>query len=392
MKRTATFLVLVLIGTALCVPAYAGEPVPDTDSTNLATEAADQAAPAAKPAASPTATGPIQIKVNNDVWIRFGALLQPQADFQELSTGGWQKNLFIRRTRFIATGQVAKNVAFWFQTENSKLAFSPGNTKPIATGFQIADAVAEWRPRKEFGLWAGLIYLPTTREALKSSGSEFAIDTSAYAYTATTALAGSIGRDTGMMARGYLVNDHFEYRAGLFQGLRAAGARNTFRKIARVQYNFFDTEVYAFPAYQANVFGAKKILALGAAYDAQQDYKGRTADLFWDIPAGFGSTIGTLTYQHLDGGVTVPTMGASNIYGLEAGFIVKTAKVGPYFRYEERHFENPNSAKDEKRTLVGLNFYPRGNNFNVKLAYQLLSPKVGKKTTDYVIQLQLFVY
>jgi hypothetical protein len=387
-------------GTASTVAAPGGtaapEGAPATDDTAKpedpaqSTPGVQPSPPPAKPAA---ALPPLQIKIGPDTSIRFGFLIQPQADFLGLTTGGYSKNLFIRRIRFIAGGQITKQVFFFFQTENARLGLAAANgTKTLGAGFQTIDAVAEWRLSKPFNLWGGLIYLPTSREALKGSSAEFMLDVSTYAYTATTALAGTGGRDTGLMARGYFLGDHLEYRVGGFQGLREAGSRNAMRKIARLQYNFFDTEVYNMPSYPGSYFGTKKILAIGGAYDAQRDYRGQTADLYADMPTGFGSALGTVTYQMLDGGKFVTALPKSNIFVVDGGLFFKGSKLGPWARYEKRDFTGSNSSKSEKREYVGLNYYLMGNNFNIKAMVGRVTPAVGKETNQVTIQLQMSYY
>jgi hypothetical protein len=366
---------------AQATPAPAAEPVAQTSP------------PAAPPPPKPAPPGPIQIKVSDNVNFRFGTLLQPQADFSQASTGGYAKNLFLRRVRFIVAGQLAKQIYFFFQTENSRLGLpNAAGTKTLGAGFQTIDALAEWRFSKPLNLWVGLIYLPTSREALKASGSEFMIDTNTYAYTATTALAGTGGRDTGFMARGYFLADHLEYRAGLFQGLRETGSGNPMRDIARLQYNVFDTELYNMPSYPGSYFGTKKILALGAAYDAQKDYRGQTADVYADFPTLFGSAVGTATYQRLDGGKFLTALPKSNTFAVDGGVFFKGFKLGPWARYEKRDFATPNSSKNEKRALLGLNYYFAGNNFNIKAAFGRLSPAVGRKTNQFTVQMQALYF
>src|SRR5438128_1527641 len=161
------FLLSSAIAT-LCVPAFADTPGDPADPEQ--TPAPATPAPAPKPAPA----GPIQIKVNDNVNFRFGLLLQPQLDFQENASQQTGENLMLRRTRFIVSGQVAKNAYFFFQTENSRLGGAIGTgSKVISTGFQTIDAVAEYRFSKPFNIWAGLIYVPTSREALKGSASEY---------------------------------------------------------------------------------------------------------------------------------------------------------------------------------------------------------------------------
>ena len=123
----------------LCIPAFADTPGDPADPQTPPAPAPATPAPAPKPAPA----GPIQIKVNDNVNFRFGVLLQPQLDLQENAAGQTSENLMLRRVRFIASGQVAKNAYFFFQTENSRLGGAIGTgAKVISTGFQTIDAVA----------------------------------------------------------------------------------------------------------------------------------------------------------------------------------------------------------------------------------------------------------
>ena len=387
------FLILMAIAV-LTAPAFA-----DSDQPGDAKD--PQAPPTATPPPpppKPPAAGPIQIKVNDNVYFRFGILLQPMADFQEFVTNattgdkGTSENFMLRRERFIVSGQLAKNAFFFFQTENSRLgnAAAPTGAKVISTGFQTVDAVIEYRYSKPLNLWAGLIYIPSSREALKGSASEFMFDVNTYAFTATTALAGTAGRDTGFMARGYFLGDKLEYRAGLFQGLRQAGSRNSFRQIARLQYEFADTEPYALPSYAGSYFGTKRVITAGASYDKQGDYKGPTADLYVDVPTGFGSALGTVTFMHLDGGTFVPTLGRSNIFVADGGLFFKGSRLGPWLRYEKRNFANPNSAKNIKSYWAGINWYPFMNNFNMKFGIKEDHPVTGPHLRETVAMMQVY--
>src|SRR5438445_3086136 len=63
--------------------------------------------------ASAPANAQILLKVNDNVFIRFGIQMQDWADLQQdATTKGYAENLFIRRARFLVTGQVAPNVTF----------------------------------------------------------------------------------------------------------------------------------------------------------------------------------------------------------------------------------------------------------------------------------------
>ncbi|HEX7190446.1 MAG TPA: porin [Thermoanaerobaculia bacterium] len=390
----AGVITLGCVFALFCLTASADES--SANKTNDAT--VDQASVVKLPEAKPATTAPPQavIKVNDNVMFRFGVLVQPQVDMQETATGtdGYAQNVMLRRVRLMMGGQVTKNVFFFFDTEASRDGnATTAGAKNWTTSFQVLDAVAEYRYSKPLNIWAGLIYLPTSREALKSSASVFMLDQNLYAYTATTALMGTAGRDTGVMARGYFDNDKIEYRAGIFSGFREAGLRNSMRRIARIQYNFLDTEPYTLPSYPGSYFGAKKIVAIGAAYDAQNDYRGYTSDLFIDIPVKFGSFQSTVTWQQLDGAKTVLALPKSDTFAIDAGAYAKSVKIGPWVRYEERNYSDAaNKSKNEKHEIAGINWYPSLNNFNVKVGYGVLKPAVGRNVKDVTVQMQFYFY
>ena len=134
------------------------------------------------------------IKVNDNINFKVGMLMQPQADWQEVrnatdnGSGGFQQNFLIRRLRFLIGGQVAKNVFFFAETENGNLGKSTQAVggaqaaKSLGTGFNLLDAVGEWRIAKEFNIQFGEIRVPISREALKGSTSQFMLDLSAYTF------------------------------------------------------------------------------------------------------------------------------------------------------------------------------------------------------------------
>src|ERR1700687_1921285 len=231
------------------------------------------------------------VKVNDYVNFRLGILLQGQWDEQQVAnaannaTGGWQQNMLLRRARFILGGQVAPNVFFYVDTENSNLGKSTqtltsGTTgvKAPTTGFNLLDAVGEWRIAKEFNIQFGEILVPVNREIIKSSASTFMLDQSAYNLPDSAALQNNAGRDTGVMFRGYFFCDRLEYRSLILSGLRVPGVRNSPRFTERLQWNFFDPEVYVLPAYAGANFGNRKILDVGGSYDIQSDLKVASAD------------------------------------------------------------------------------------------------------------------
>ena len=253
------------------------------------------------------------IKVNDNVNFRLGILLQGWADWAGQSdaagnTAGFQQNLFLRRARFFLGGQVAKDVTFFFMTDNPNLGKSTqtltsGATgvKAPATGFIIQDASLEGAVATEFRNTAGLIPLPLCRNCNSSAATLLTMDYGTWSFQEGASTQSSVGRDTGFQAKGYLVDDHLEYRAGVYSGFRAPGVKNSFRYSARLQYDVFDVEKVQF--YPGTYFGTKKVLAFGAGYDAQSDYTAYAGDVF-SPPDRRRRITAQVDYIHYDGGTT----------------------------------------------------------------------------------------
>jgi len=87
------------------------------------------------------------VTVNDTVNFRLGFLLQTWADgVQDPISQGYSDNLFLRRVRLIMAGNLAKDVSFFFETENSRLGDAgTDGVKNINTGFHVLDAFGEWR-------------------------------------------------------------------------------------------------------------------------------------------------------------------------------------------------------------------------------------------------------
>jgi hypothetical protein len=347
------------------------------------------------------------IKVNDNINFKVGFLLQPQADFQEVAnttnngSGGYQENLFIRRVRFLIGGQVAKDVFFFAETENSSLGKSTQPVggaqvaKSLGTGFSLLDAVAEWRIAKEFNIQVGEIRSPISREALKSTPTQFMLDLSAYTFTTASALQNNAGeRDTGAMLRGYFFCDRLEYRAGVFSGFRAPGVKNEPRFTGRLQYDFFDTEVYSFVSYAGSYLGTKKILAIGGAYDTQNDFRYASADMYLDFPIPVGSFESTIQYQYINGGNTFATaLPQQSTFQIEGGVYLKALKIAPIARYEQKTFTaDVNVPKNESRVALGLNYYISGHNANLKVWWQRVALKTGYATNQFTFQMQAYYF
>ena len=332
------------------------------------------------------------IKVSDDVNVKFGMLVQTQADWtQDASTGRYQDNLFIRRVRFLVGGQVAPNVTFFFETDDPNLGKTVAGAKNISTGFIVQDAYLEWKAADAFALDAGLVFIPLCRNCIQSAATLLSIDYGAYSFLHGGPTRSVVGRDTGFMARGYLAKSRLEYRVGAFQGARDALSHNSFRSSGHLQYSFLDTETSYFTT--GTYLGKKKVFTVGGGYDVQSDYKAFAGDAYFDRPLG---PAGALTLQgdliHYDGGGTFADLPRQNDYLVEGGYFFTKAKVMPWVKVEGQKFASNNSGRSQERFQGGLSYFHRGHNVNIKAGYGRINPKTGRSTNLFTVQIQAFYF
>src|SRR2546425_5597714 len=139
------------------------------------------------------------IKVNENISIRFGTLIQAWGDAaQSATTNGYAQNLFMRRMRILIGGTLTPTISFFFQTDNPNLGKAP---KALGSGFITQDAFLEWKPlgatNNSFILDAGLMLPPLCRNCLESAATLLSLDYGSYSFTESAATQSSVGRDTG---------------------------------------------------------------------------------------------------------------------------------------------------------------------------------------------------
>lgn len=338
-----------------------------------------------------------QVAVGEESNVKVGLLLQGQADWsQDAATDGYAQNLFLRRFRILMGGQILPGLTFFAETDNPNLGKATADGKKgISSGLIVQDAYLEWKTSKELFFDAGLILVPFCRNCLNSAATHMTVDYGSASFLASTATNSVAGRDTGLQARGYLFGDRLEYRAAVTQGYREPGSRNPFRSTGRVQYSFLDPETVSF-FYPGTYFGKKKMLNVGAGWDFQKDYRAFAADLFVDLPAGEGMSLsGEIDWLRYDGETTFASIPKQDDLLVQAGLYFAGAKLFPYLRYERQRFDDRAKAlNDTDRWQVGLGYFLKGHNANLKVGWGRVDPKTaGAKSTNQVtIQLQGFYF
>jgi hypothetical protein len=331
------------------------------------------------------------IKVNDDVWFRFGMNIQAWGDFAQTATqNGYAENLYLRRDRFLITGSVAKDATFFFQTDDPNLGKAPKDL--TGAKFVIQDAFIEYKLADAFAIDAGKMIVPLGRNQLTSVAAFLTMDISPTTTAIITPTATDAFRDTGVELKGYLFDGgRLEYRAGLYQGIREPGARNAFLEAAYVQYNFADSERGY--AYQGTNLGKKTIVNVNGGYDTQNDYKAYTAGSTIDLPWGGGNEFAlNFQYDNYDGGTFIPTLPKQYDLLAELGLYFSPLKLQPYGKYEKQNF-SVLSANNQTRYGLGANYYVSGQNLKYSAQYLRVTPVSPIKSfNEFTVEMQVWYY
>ena len=353
------------------------------------------------------ASAQASLRINDSVSVRLGFLSQTWADFTQnvRQDSAYAQNIFQRRLRFIAGLQAGPHLSIFFQTDNPNLGRSgPGAAKQLGSGFIVQDAYAEVKPGSSNALLldAGIQYVPFCRNCVESAALILPIDFGAYSYLQSAATGSSAGRDVGFVGRGYLFGDRLEYRAGVFSGARLANgqqqASNSLRGAGRVQLQLLDPETPAY-AYAGTYQGRKKVLALGAALDAQGSYRGAAVDGFLSLPVGSNGITAQTNLIHYDGHELLAALPKQDAFEAEAGFHFFAAKLTPWVKYEARSYDDAVKSavfQDERRLQVGGTWYVMGNTLNLKAGYSRATlDRLGQEALSQngvTVQMQAYYY
>jgi hypothetical protein len=323
----------------------------------------------------------------------------------------YTQEIFLRRMRFLVTGQIGSKLSFIFQTDNPNLGRTGvGFTKSLATGFLLQDGLLEFQPAASnvFILDAGLELVPNCRNCINNAAQLLPIDYGIYTFLQGPFTVSSVGRDLGIMAKGNFLNQRFQYRVGAFSGARlpviplvplVQPGSNSLRSAGRLMVNFMDPEppTYTLPG---TYLGRKKVFNLGAGFDTQSRYKGISGDGFLSYPFGpNGMTLYGL-WILWDGGTFFPGLPKQNTYEVEGGYHFTAAKLTPWVKLEFRRFdEGVKTAifQNDRRYQFGGTYYAAGFNMNVKAAYtrgtfDQLVPLPRLNTNGFTLQLQGYYY
>jgi len=323
-------------------------------------------------------------------WVQFGLLAQAQGEWISTPDGtDTAQNLFLRRLRLVGGGKINDKITFFIETD------SPNLGKGLATGRKdetifLQDAILTYSFRDEFQIDTGMLLTPLSHNGGQGATTLLNIDYGPYTFLYSDPTTSKVGRDYGVQARGYVFKKHFEYRVGAFQGARGTTATKPLRVMARAVWYPFEAETGFF--YTGTNNGARRILAIGASVDHQDDYKTVGADVYWDWKLKGGNGISAqANVVRFDGGTTFSTLPRQNTWLVEAGFYHGASKLGPFLQAAGRDISGAASI-DEEKIVGGVAWWGSGHRFNVKVGLARLTRDVGPSRTQFIIQGQFYMY
>lgn len=321
---------------------------------------------------------------------KVGILGQLQAEQADVAgSNDTSKNLSFRRLRLIMGFNLSNDLSIFFDTDSPNLGKATNGVKDAGNIF-VQDFVATYKFAKEFQLDGGLMLMEQDYNHNQSAASLMALDYGAYTFNESAPTTSRTGRDYGLRARGYLGDDHLEYRLGVYQGVRGTNNSNEFRYAGRLMYSFFTPQTGLF--YRGTSLGKVHTLAFGGSFDKQMDYTNYGGDVYLDQPLGGGNSIVLQgDYNQIDGGKFLTTLPKQDDLLIEAGFYIAAAKLQPFIQYASENFKDPLRI-DETRTTAGLAYFASGHNNNLKLSYTRIEPKHGDSRKQVNLQWQVFQF
>lgn len=321
---------------------------------------------------------------------KIGLLGQLQGESIDVAgTDDTAQNLFFRRARILMSFTLGEKLSVFFDTDSPNLGKSNNAGVKDANDIFVQDFVASYKFSDGAIVDAGMILPVTNYNHGQSAATLLSTDYGPYTFIEAGALATRVGRDYGLQLRGNLLERHLEYRAGIFQGARGTNASNEFRYVARLMYQFFTPQAGLF--YRGTSLGKTRTVAIGASYDAQEEYSSFAGDLFVDLPIGSNGFSGQIDYQSVDGDIFFPNLAEQDNLLVEAGFYFSSIKLLPYLQYASQNLADAGRVDEEKWTL-GVGYMVSGHNNNIKFSYSQIKPDVGDDRDQFVIQWQVFQF
>lgn len=325
-------------------------------------------------------------------------------------------NFGFRRNRLALRGAWGDVVSMYVQTEFAEdlnvtaLDVAPANT---GSDFQMLDAVVRFNFKPGFKLSVGKFKYNFSRENLEACEDPLTLDRSLFVRTAYTTT-----RDQGLAAWGNFLKDRLQYRVDVMEGRKAVSGASSPgsnpRFSARAHVTLLEPE--SGYGYKGTYLGKKKVLTFGGAFQFEskvaytdastrvqpEDYKGYTADGYFEYPMKAGTVTLSAAWEKVDLGEAYlgadPDSGAVGLNGGKNGWYAKAGYLLPgtplqlFGRYEKWRFARLDDTYDElvDWVAVGAHYYVWGQNLKISAEYShtAFDKQEERDFNSFVTQLQ----
>ncbi|MDP7111329.1 MAG: hypothetical protein QGH45_05170, partial [Myxococcota bacterium] len=298
-----------------------------------------------------------------DVFVDVGYLLQPHLVLGNDPTAApeFTSDFYLRRSRLMLGGQVSPFVSFFVATDMPNWGKGGDWSNP---DLLVQDAVVSFGAHEAFRVSVGMLLIPFVHQAKQDPGTLHTLDFHDAVLRSPTGVA---RRDNGIEFRGLLAGGRLDYRVAITNGV--AGTPHDIPRLSgRVAVNFADAEPGLFLG--GTHLGDKKVVSIGAAFDAQPEafggadaYYAFGGDFFLDVPMGGNRLSSQVNYVYY-GGSANPDAGMGVLFDL--GYAI--GKLEPLVAVD--WFMPRGAAGGDDHLFgghVGLNWWLIGHRASIKL-------------------------
>ncbi len=371
--------------------------------------------------AAPLASQAVEIQVNENVKLNFGAWLKVWGGYID-------KGSSAAVTQDSNNTETSTNInliypAWWFGGKVSDsmdftlVWIAPGvvsGNDVLGTGLTLIDGFVDFNLADEFKITAGQFRAPFTRLHVTNEGTYVTETGPIYRGFAQGLSVSPAYRDKGVALWGNIAGGMLQYRLGVFDGRYNMGecvdlnsngqcdsnekyTKDNLAYVVRVQ---FTPTMAGFDPEEGWVFnetylGKKNILTVGASFASQKWERNDASDTatMWDVDVNYEQKFGTIV-PNLGGGY-IETRKFDNQndtkYLYANAQLLYDMRVGPGkpaigLRFER---EKPKGASSTNRYQVWLNYYLKGHSAKVMAGVDNLKPGGGSSATNVQVAAQV---
>jgi hypothetical protein len=329
-----------------------------------------------------------RLSIDDDTWLQLRFLGQLQFEAAERMAGEdsdrWGYDFFTRRARIMGTGSVHRNVRFFFSTD------VPNTGRRGASNEMVwNDGFVDVQIAPAFNIAMGRILAPFSPDVRGSAATLLGIDYNLNLIKTPTLVSRAFWRDDGVEVRGMAGDGLFEYRGGVFKGMRTP-ANNQLRTTGMVMVNLGAAQPGWF--YNPNSLGALEILSFGVGLDRIPDSTaGVEHSLAWNLfavveqPLGAGRLNAMASYFDWDGPAWVGGF-EGNTMGIQVGYLLPPGAMEgrwqPVLRLQRQ--DNPGADFTLNTVNLGINYFLKGHAINWKLDLAINDRQVAGESANAV--------